>query len=109
MPLAVKRLASTGIGTSRVQVGSYTAPASTATVVIGLAVANTTGSTVTATVETSSDGVTFVRYGSAVQIPTGAFFEFVESKLALSAGDRVYVTSNTAASLDVTMSLTEIT
>ena len=87
----------------------YTAPSSTTTVVIGLTLANTTSSQITADVKMSAGSNTVFLINN-LPIPTGSSFEFMAgNKFILEAGDAIIVSSDTAQSLDTVMSIMEIT
>jgi|GEM_PF-3981904 len=110
MATAVKRQYSKSIGTTAVQIGSYAAPSVTTGVyVTGLVVANTTAGTVFASVAIY-DGTNYAYLCQNTPVPTGASINVVNNnnRQALNAGDKVFVTSNVALSLDVNMSVAEI-
>jgi hypothetical protein len=87
----------------------YTAPSSTTTVVIGLTLANTTSSQITADVKMSAGSNTVFLINN-LPIPTGSSFEFMAgNKIILEAGDAIIVSSDTIGSLDTVMSIMEIT
>lgn len=91
---------------------AYTVPASTTSVVIGLVLSNRTGDQITCDVtlnksNVASDDVYLIRN---LLIPNGSAFEYISgSKLILETGDKIQVISNTASSLDVTLSVLEQT
>lgn len=91
---------------------AYTVAASTTTVVIGLILSNRTGDQIVADVylnksNVASDDVYLIKN---LLIPNGSSFEYISgSKLVLETGDKIQVTSNTASSLDVTVSVLEQT
>lgn len=98
------------VGTSPVDV--YTAPATTTTTVIGASVSNRTTSAISvdATVTDTSGAVTAylvkaapVASGSALVVIGG------DQKVVLETGDKITVTSDTAASADVVISVLEQT
>lgn len=101
------------IGTSLTTV--YTVPTSTTTVVIGLTVANILGSSVNAsaqivTASTTGDNADDVYFIKDIPLPSGSAVEIMAgNKINLEAGDIVKVKSNTASSLDATLSIMEIT
>ena len=105
-----KRYVSQSVGTSPVTVGSYTVGASTQTTLIGLTVANRTGSAIYVDVQ-HNDGGTDTYIVKAAPLPSGSTIVIVggEQKLVMETGDSIKVTSDTAASADVVMSLLEIT
>ena len=86
----------------------YTVPSSTTTVVIGLTLANTTSSQITADIKLSAGSTIFL--AKDIPIPAGASFEYMAgNKIIMEAGHTLKVASNTAASLDTAMSIMEIT
>ena len=104
------RKLSRNVGTSPVTVGSYTVGAATQVTVIGMSVANTTGSDVTADIALF-DGANATYLGKTIPIPTGGALVMFggEQKLVMVTGDSIQVTSSAATSLDVVMSILEIT
>jgi len=105
-----KRKLSRAIGTSLTAVGSYTVPSSTATTVIGLVVSNITASQVliTATVNDGSNDTNLIK---DAPVPSGGAIVIVggDQKVVLETLDSVKVKSDTASSVDVVMSILEIT
>ena len=103
------RKVSRNIGTTPTQVGSYTVGASTATTVIGMTVCNTSASAITVDVY-HDDGVNVTYLVKAAPINVGGSLVPVggDQKLVLITGDSVYVTSSAASSVDVVMSVLEI-
>ena len=86
----------------------YTVPSSTTTVVIGLTLANTTSSQITADIKLSAGSTIFL--AKDIPIPAGSRFEYMAgNKIIMEAGHTLKVASNTADSLDTTMSIMEIT
>lgn len=110
MPNTFLRKTERAVGTSRAQVNSYTVGASTQTTVIGLSVANITTSAITVSVE-HYDGANYTYLVKDAPLPVGGSLVVVggDQKLVLQTGDSVYVTSDTASSVDVMMSVLEIT
>jgi hypothetical protein len=102
-----------GVGTSITTV--YTVPSSTTTVVLGLIVGNVTGSAVNATVHVETDTSDTETNGNVelvtnAPIPAGGSLETLGGgKLVLQTTDILRVTSDTASSLDVALSIMEIT
>ena len=98
----------TAIGTS--EQTAYTFTANTDAVVIGLNVANITGNQVNVDLrvdKASGDDVYLVKN---IPIPNGASFEFnAGNKFVLQTGDAIKVTSDTASSVDVLVSVLEQT
>ena len=110
MANSFKRKTSAGIGTGFTPIDGYTVPASTEVTVIGLTVSNVTGSTVKATVSLF-DGSTFTSIVTAGPVPAGGSLGVVggDQKVVMEPGDSMRVKSDTASSLDVVMSILEIT
>tara|TARA_R100000655_G_scaffold26437_1_gene54452 strand:+ start:1419 stop:1754 length:336 start_codon:yes stop_codon:yes gene_type:complete len=87
----------------------YTAPTSpaTTTVVIGLTLANTTTSQITADIKLSAGQTVFL--AKNIPIPSGSSFEYMAgNKVIMQAGHTLQVSSNTANSLDTVASIMEI-
>ena len=86
----------------------YTAPASTTTIVLGLTLSNISTQTIYATVGiTNSDGDD-VQFLKAIPIPTGSAVEVMSgNKIVLETGDTITAASDTANSLDTTLSIME--
>ena len=105
-----KRELSRAICTSLTAVGSYTVPSSTSTTVIGLVVSNITASQVliTATVNDGSNDTNLIK---DAPVPSGGAIVIVggDQKVVLETLDSVKVKSDTASSVDVVMSILEIT
>lgn len=110
MANAFKRKLSRSVGTSLTSVGAYTVPSSTEVTCIGLDLANRTSSQilVDATVNDGSND-TYLIYQAP--IPAGGSLIVVggDQKVVLEVGDSIQVKSDTASSLDVVMSILEIT
>ena len=86
----------------------YTAPSSTTTVVIGLTLANTTTSQITADIKLNASSNVFL--AKNIPIPSGSSFEYMAgNKIIMEAGHTLSVSSNTANSLDTVASIMEIT
>ena len=86
----------------------YTVPSSTTTVVIGLTLANTASSQITADIKLSAGSTIFL--AKNIPIPAGSSFEYMAgNKIIMEAGHTLKVASNTADSLDTAMSIMEIT
>ena len=118
------RKTSKGIGTSYFQVGAnsagasqtgaYTVGGSTQTTVIGLSVSNVTTSAVDIDVAlsaTMANTTNDVSICTTIPIPSGSTIVLVggDQKLVLTTGDLIKVKSSASASLDVVMSMLEIT
>ena len=88
----------------------YTTPASTTTIGIGLTLSNlvTQSSAATVLIENSDgDNVTFLKN---VPLPQGSALEVMAgNKVVLETGDVLKVQSNTANSIDTTLSIMEQT
>lgn len=108
MASVFKSTATANIGTSAVTV--YTTPALTSTTVIGLSVANVTGSVAYADV-TLVKGATTVHLIKNAPVPYGGTLVVVggDQKVVLEAGNYIQVKSTAATSLDVVASVLELT
>ena len=124
MANAFKKKTSKAVGTSFFQVGAnsagasqsgaYAVPASTETTVIGLSVSNVTGSSVdvdlalSATMDNTTNDISI---GTNIPVPSGSTVVLVggDQKLVMEPTDLIKVKSSAAASVDVCMSLLEIT
>jgi len=94
--------------TANTNMAVYTAPSSTTTVVIGLTLANTTSSQITADIKLAAADTIYL--AKDIPIPAGSAFEFFAgNKLILEAGHAIITQSNTANSLDTALSIMEIT
>tara|TARA_B100000029_G_C16777380_1_gene667939 strand:+ start:85 stop:420 length:336 start_codon:yes stop_codon:yes gene_type:complete len=88
----------------------YTVPASpsTTTVVIGLTLANTASSQITASIKLSAGQTVYL--AKDIPIPSGSSFEYMGgNKIVMQTGHTLSVVSNTADSLDTVASIMEIT
>ena len=98
------------IGTSATQVGTYTVPSATTAIVIGLTCTNTTGSAITANVYlANATANTYIVANAPISsgaslIPVGG-----DQKIVLITGDKIYVQSSAATSIDAILSIMEIT
>lgn len=103
------RKVSRNIGTSLTSVGSYTVGAGVQTTVIGLSVCNTTTAPVTVSV-TVNDGTNDTYLVKGAGIPVGQSLIPIggDEKVVLITGDSIKVQSSAATSLDVVMSILEI-
>ena len=96
--------------TANTNMAVYTADTTnlTATVVIGLTLANTTSSQITADIKLMAGQSVFL--AKAIPIPAGSSFEYMGgNKIIMESGDTLQVASNTADSLDTVLSIMEIT
>ena len=110
MPNNFKRKLSRSIGTSLTQVGTYAVPASTEVTVIGLDIANTSSSQVLVDA-TLNDGSNDTYLIKEAPIPSGGSLVVIggDQKVVLEPTDSIKVKSDTASSVDVVMSILEIT
>ena len=92
--------ASVGIGATT----TYTVPSSTTSVMIGCNLANRTASQIKVDVQAA---VVYVVKG--VAIPSGSALSVLDGKIILETTDTVVVTSDTASSCDVIVSVLEQT
>ena len=104
-----KRKLSRSIGTSLTAVGGYTVAASTEVTVIGLAIANTTGAQILVDV-TVNDGSNDTYLVKQAPVPSGGSIVIIggDQKVVLETNDSIKVKSDTASSVDVVMSILEI-
>ena len=96
------------------QTGRYEVAADTTTTVIGLSITNVTGSSVDVDVaisDTMADIDDDISLASSVPIPSGSVLILVggDQKLNMVTGDLIKVKSSATNSLDVCMSVLEIT
>ena len=104
----LKTKANVGVST----VGIYTVPAATATVVIGITLANTSGSGVNVGIGITRAGTTEdVKLLKNAPIPQGSSLEFMAgNKVVLeTTGDTLTVDSDTNNSIDAALTIMEIT
>jgi len=96
------------IGTQRVAV--YTTPAATSTTIIGMNVANLTGSMVSVDIEIGDEASSIGHMIKGMPIPPNTAMKPIGKgeKIVLDATNTLYVTSDTTESLDVILSLVEI-
>ena len=95
-----KNYTSSSVGTSPVT--TYTVPASTTAVMIGCSVSNTTASQIAVDVQVA--GVYLVK---GAPIPANSALSVLDGKIILETTDTVVVTSDTATSADVIVSVLE--
>lgn len=102
----LKTKSSVGVTT----VGIYTVPVSTSTTILGITLANVSGTGINVTVgiaRTLADDVSLIKN---VPIPQGSSLELMEgNKVILEPQDEVNVKSDVASSLDVSLSILEMT
>ena len=102
----LKTKANVGVTTSDV----YVVPSATTTVVIGVTLANTTGSSINVGVGVTRASSDDVKLMKNVPIPQGASFEFMAgNKVVLETTDTLTVESDVNNSLDVALTIMEIT
>ena len=108
MANAFKLVTDTAVGTSPATV--YTCPASTATTIIGLTIANIGTSQILVDAQVTNNDGDDVYLIKAAPVPVGSSLVVVggEQKVVLEASDTITVTSNTASSADVALSILEI-
>ena len=96
------------IGTQRVAV--YTTPSATSTTIIGMNIANLTGSMVSCNIEIGDEGSSIGHMIKGMPIPPNTAMKPIGKgeKIVLDATNTLYVTSDTTESLDVILSLVEI-
>ena len=102
----LKTKANVGVTT----VGIYTAPAATTTVVIGITLANVSGSGCLVGVGITRPSADDVKVLKNVPIPQGSSLEFMGgNKVVLEAADTLTVDSDSNNSVDVTLTIMETT
>ena len=102
----LKTKANVGTATSDV----YVVPAATTTVVIGVTLANTTGSSINVGVGITRASTDDVNLMKNVPIPQGSSFEFMSgNKVVLETTDTLTAVSDVNNSLDVALTIMEIT
>ena len=105
-----RRLVQRGIGTTDTRVGGYTVAADTKVVVIGMSIANAHASSPARATLRHHDGTNATIIAAATLMPGDALAPAGEmNKLVLETGDGIFVQSTVAASLDVVVSILEIT
>ena len=105
-----KNAVSSAIGTSQTSV--YTVPASTTSTVIGLTVANRHSSAITVDVvvtDTSASASVFIVKAATIGVGSALVPIGGDQKVVLETGDIIKITSNTASSADVIVSVLEQT
>ena len=102
----LKTKANVGTATSDV----YVVPSATTTVVIGVTLANTSGSSITVGVGVTRASSDDVKLMKNVPIPQGSSFEFMAgNKVVLETTDTLTAVSDVNNSLDVALTIMEIT
>ena len=102
----LKTKANVGVTTSNV----YAVPSATTTVVIGVTLANTSGSSINVGVGITRASTDDVNLMKNVPIPQGSSFEFMGgNKIVLETTDTFTASSDVNNSLDVALTIMEIT
>ena len=102
----LKTKANVGTATSDV----YVVPSATTTVVIGVTLANTSGSSINVGVGITRASTDDVNLMKNVPIPQGSSFEFMAgNKVVLETTDTLTAVSDVNNSLDVALTIMEIT
>jgi hypothetical protein len=85
--------------------------ATTTTILIGLTISNKIASAITVDVklESSTSGNANVNIGQNLPIPTGSSLDALAGKVVMNTGDILKVQSDTVNSVDVVLSIMEIT
>ena len=109
MANAFKLVTDTGVGTTAATV--HTGAASTETTIIGLSVANIHTAQIEVDVQLENNDGDNIYLIKAAPIPVGSSLVVVggEQKVVMEADDVLKVTSDTASSADVALSILEIT
>ena len=109
MPNPFKVKTKKNIGTADSAV--YTCPTSTATTIIGMNLANTTSSSVTTDITLLNNDGDSCKILKTAPIAVGGALVAVggDQKLVMEANDIIQVKSSAASSVDVTLSILEIT
>ena len=102
----LKTKANVGVTTTAV----YVVPSATTTVVIGVTLANTTGSSINVGIGINRGSADDVKLMKSVPIPQGSSFEFMGgNKIVLETTDSLVAESDVNSSLDVALTIMEIT
>ena len=102
----LKTKANVGVTTTAV----YVVPSATTTVVIGVTLANTSGSSINVGVGVTRASSDDVKLMKNVPIPQGSSFEFMAgNKVVLETTDTLTAESDVNNSLDVALTIMEIT
>ena len=99
----------TAVGTSPATI--YTCPAATQTTIIGLSISNIVTSQITVDVQLENNDGDNIYLVKAAPVPVGSALVVVggDQKVVMEASDVLKVTTNTASSGDVALSILEIT
>jgi len=111
MANAFKLVTDTGVGTSAATIHTGQSSPVTETTIIGLTVANIHTAQIEVDVQLENNDGDNVYLIKAAPIPVGSSLVVVggEQKVVMNASDVLKVTSNTASSADVALSILEIT
>lgn len=102
----LKTKANVGVSTENV----YVVPANTSVTVIGITLCNTSGSGINVGVGITRATDDDIKILKNVPIPQGSTLEFMQgNKIVLEATDTLTVNSDTASSLDVALTILEMT
>jgi hypothetical protein len=102
----LKTKANVGVTTQNV----YVVPSATTTTVIGITLANTSGSGIIVGVGITRAAADNIKLLKNVPIPQGSSLEFMQgNKVVLEASDTLTVNSDTNNSLDVALTIMEMT
>ena len=102
----LKTKANVGVTTPSV----YVVPSATTTVVIGVTLANTSGSSINVGIGINRGSSDDVKLMKSVPIPQGSSFEFMGgNKIVLETTDTIVAESDVNSSLDVALTIMEIT
>ena len=102
----LKTKANVGVTTTAV----YVVPSATTTVVIGVTLANTSGSSINVGIGINRGSSDDVKLMKSVPIPQGSSFEFMGgNKIVLESTDTFVAESDVNNSLDVALTIMEIT
>lgn len=102
----LKTKASVGVTTENV----YVVPANTSVTVIGITLCNTSGSGINVGIGITRASDDDVKILKNVPIPQGSTLEFMQgNKIVLEATDTLTANSDTASSLDVALTVLEMT
>ena len=94
--------------TASTDMNVYTVGSSTTTGVIGLVLANTTSSQITASIKLNAGSIVYL--AKNIPIPSGSSFEYMGgNKIVMETGNSLIVQASAANSLDTVASIMEIT
>ena len=111
MPNVTLTKTARNVGTVATTIGGYSVPVVAKAVVTNLTCANLTAAQITVTVKHRDSAAIDTHVVKDVLIPSGSTLSVVSNgmRINLEPGHSVNVTSNTAASVDVVMSVVEFT